>query len=86
MSEKGVIRSVIMEAVRIKGTQSVVASEAGMDGGALSKALSGEGSVKLEALEKIFVMAGVRVVTEQEHADIEALERIHARMILRKKC
>lgn len=61
MSEKGVIRSVIMEAVRIKGMQYVVAAEGGMDGGALSKALSCEGSVKLEALEKIFVMAGVRV-------------------------
>ena len=32
MSEKSVIRSVIMEAVRIKGTQAVVAGEAGMDG------------------------------------------------------
>jgi DNA-binding phage protein len=82
MSEKGVIRSVIMEAVRIKGTQSVVASEAGMDGGGLSKVISGEGSVKLEALERIFSMAGVRVITEQEYADNEALLRIFARRLL----
>ena len=82
MSKKGVIRSVIMEAVRIKGTQSVVASEAGMDGGGLSKVISGEGSVKLEALEKIFSMAGVRVITEQEYADNEALLRIFARRLL----
>ena len=82
MSEKGIIRSVIMEAVRIKGTQSVVAGEAGMDGGGLSKVLSGEGSVKLEALEKIFSMAGVRVITEQEYADNEALLRIFARRLL----
>ena len=52
MSEKGVIRSVIMEAVAIKGTQSVVAGEAGMDGGGLSKALSGEGSVLLGGIGK----------------------------------
>ena len=82
MSEKGVIRSVIMDAIRIKGTQSVVASEAGMDGAGLSKVLSGEGSIKLEALEKIFVMAGVRVITEQEHADNESLLRIFARRLL----
>jgi len=82
MSEKSVIRSVIMEAVRIKGTQAVVAGEAGMDGAVLSKVLSGEGSIKLEALEKIFVMAGVRVITEQEHTDNESLLRIFARRLL----
>jgi transcriptional regulator with XRE-family HTH domain len=53
MSEKGVIRSVIMAAVRIKGTQSVVADEAGIDGSGLSKFLSGEGSLKMEALENL---------------------------------
>ena len=83
MSEKGVIRSVIMEAVRIKGTQSVVASEAGMDGGGLSKVISGEGSVKLEALERIFSMAGVRVITEQDHIDDEAMIRGLARRALK---
>jgi DNA-binding phage protein len=82
MSEKGVIRSVIMEAVRIKGTQSVVASEAGMDGGGLSKVISGEGAIKLDALEKIFSMTGVRVITEQEYADNEAMLRIFARRLL----
>jgi DNA-binding phage protein len=82
MSEKGVIRSVIMEAIRIKGTQAVVAGEAGMDGGGLSKVISGEGSVKLEALERIFSMAGVRVITEQEYADNEALLRIFARRLI----
>lgn len=82
MSEKGVIRSVIMEAVRIKGTQSVVASEAGMDGGGLSKVISGEGAIKLHALEKIFSMTGVRVITEQEYADNEAMLRIFARRLL----
>ena len=83
MSEKGVIRSVIMEALRIKGTQSVVAAEAGMDGAGLSKVLSGEGSVKLEALERIFSMAGVRVITEQENTDNEAMLRIFARRLLK---
>ena len=82
MIEKSVIRSVIMEAIRIKGTQSVVAGEAGMDGGGLSKVISGEGSVKLEVLERIFSMAGVRVITEQEYTDNEALLRILARKLL----
>jgi hypothetical protein len=53
-----------------------------MDGGGLSKVISGEGSVKLEALERIFSMAGVRVITEQEYADNEALLRIFARRLL----
>ena len=52
MSEKGVIRSVIMEAVRIKGTQAVVASDAGMDGGGLSKVISGEGCDQIGCLGK----------------------------------
>jgi hypothetical protein len=53
-----------------------------MDGAGLSKVLSGEGSIKLEALEKIFVMAGVRVITEQEYTDNESLLRIFARRLL----
>ncbi|MFZ4436789.1 MAG: hypothetical protein ACOYOS_00015 [Syntrophales bacterium] len=82
MSEKGIIRFVIMEAIRIKGTQAVVAGEAGIDGSALSKFLSGEGSLKMEALEKIFTITGSRLTTEQEHADNEALLRIFARRLL----
>ena len=82
MSEKGIIRSVIMEAVRIKGTQSVVAGEAGIDGSGLSKFLSGEGSLKMEALEKIFTIAGSHLTTQQEHIDNEAMLRIFARRLL----
>jgi DNA-binding phage protein len=82
MSEKGVIRSVVMEAVRLKGTQSVVAGEAGIDGSGLSKFLSGEGSLKMEALEKIFDIAGIRITTKQEYADNEAMLRGFARRLL----
>ena len=82
MSEKGVIRSVIMEAVRIKGTQSVVAGEAVIDGSGLSKFLSGEGSLKMEALEKIFTIAGSHLTTQQEHTYNEAMLRIFARRLL----
>ena len=82
MIEKGVIRSVIMEAVRIKGTQSVVADEAGIDGANLSKFLSGEGSIKMDALERIFTLVGARLTTNQEHSDNEAMLRILARRLL----
>ena len=82
MSEKSVMKCVSVDAVRSRGTQADVAGEAGMDGAVLSKVLSGEGSIKLEALEKIFVMAGVRVITEQEHTDNESLLRIFARRLL----
>ena len=39
----------------------------------LSKFLSGEGSLKMEALEKIFDIAGIRITTKQEYADNEAM-------------
>ena len=83
MSEKSVIRSVIMEAIRIKGTQSVVADEAGIDGSGLSKFLSGDGSIKMDNLERIIAMAGARLITEQEHADNEAMLRGFARRLLK---
>jgi len=82
MIEKGIVRTVIMEAVRIKGTQSVVADEAGIDGAALSKFLSGEGSIKMDALERIITIAGARLTTDQEHRDNEAMLRIFARRLL----
>lgn len=82
MSEKGTIRAVVMEAVRIKGTQTVVADEAGIDGAHLSKFLSGEGALKMEAIDRMLFMAGVRLITEREHEDIEAMLRIFARRML----
>ena len=82
MSEKDAFRHIILEAIRIRGTQAVVADEAGMDGSALSKVMSGEGAIKLDQLAKIAAIVGVRVVTDQEHSDSEAMKRIFARMVL----
>lgn len=82
MSDKGMICNAIMEAVRLKGTQSVVSDEAGIDGAILSKILSGESAIKIDVLEKIMAMTGSRITTEQEHEDHEALLRIFARRII----
>jgi hypothetical protein len=83
MSEKGVIRSIFQEAIRKKGTQTVVAEEARSDGAAISKFISGEGSLKMDVIERVFSMAGVHVCTEQDHIDDEAMIRGLARRALK---
>jgi hypothetical protein len=83
MSEHGVIRGIIHEAIRIKFKQATVASEAEIDGSVLSKFLAGEGAMKLDSLEKIFDMAGVIVITKQEHEDNEAMLRGFSRRLLK---
>lgn len=82
MSSNGMIRDVIMQAVKQKGTQAVVAEEAGCDGSVLSKFISGEGSIKLDVLEKIFSMVGVRIVPENEYNETEMMLKGLARRAL----
>ena len=78
----GVVRHVIMAAVREKGTQTNVADEAGIDGPTLSRFLSGEASLKIDAIEKIFNMANARLVSEIEYQETEAILKGLARRAL----
>ena len=77
------MHSIIMDTARYKGfTQSALAEEIGVDAGYLSKALSGEVGLKLDIIDKIFALAGVRIITEQEHEETEAALRFFARRLL----
>ena len=82
MGEKNAFRHIILEAIRIRGSQAVVAEEAGMDGSSLSRVLSGEGAIKLDQLQKIADIVIVHVIPEQEHSDFMAVGRMYARMVL----
>ena len=53
MSERGVVWAIFQEAIRKKGTQAIVAEEARIDGAAISKFLSGEGSLKMDVIERV---------------------------------
>lgn len=65
-----IIRSVINSSIKERGTQGVVAEESGIDGAALSKFLSGEGALKLEALEKIVRMSNCRIMPDEHYQDM----------------
>lgn len=76
----GIIRNIINLAIKEKGTQGVVAEEAGCDGAALSKFISGEGALKMEVLERIIKMSGYRVMPESHYQDIIAAIRAANRL------
>ena len=84
MAEKciGIVRSIFLEAIRIMGTQSALAEELGIDGGLLSKFMAGEGSLKMEVIEKVFEIVKARVVTGEEWSDTEAMLRGFSRRLL----
>ena len=80
VSSRGIIRNLINIAIREKGTQAVVAEEAGCDGASLSKFLSGDGSLKLDVVERIVVISGMRVMSETHYQDLLAALRAMNRL------
>ena len=80
VSSRGIIRNLINIAIREKGTQAVVAEEAGCDGASLSKFLSGDGSLKLDVIERIVVISGMRVMSETHYQDLLAALRAMNRL------
>jgi hypothetical protein len=84
MGEPGVVRGLVLEAERVAGNRSHVAEGAEIDNSQLSRFLSGEGALKLDALERIFTLAGAVVISKQEYLDTEAMLRGFARRLLKK--
>jgi len=80
MGGNGIIRNIINMAIKEKGTQSVLADEAGCDGATLSRFLSGEGSIRLDVLEKIFNVASLRIMPESHYKDLKAALRAISRL------
>jgi|GEM_PF-4501906 len=76
----GIIRNIINLAIKEKGTQGVVADEAGCDGAALSKFISGDGALKMEVMERIIKMSGLRIMPEAHYQDILAAIRATNRL------
>lgn len=72
---RGIIRNLINIAIKERGTQALVADEAGCDGALLSKFLSGDGSMKLDVIERIVAMSGMRVMSEAHYQDLIAALR-----------
>jgi len=85
VSGRGIIRNLINIAIKEKGTQAVVAEEAGCDGTSLSKFLSGDGSLKLDAIERIVAMSGLRVMSEAHYQDLLAALRAVNRLWAEEK-
>jgi len=76
----GIIRNIINIAIKEKGTQGVVAEEAGCDGSDLSRFVGGTGALKIEVLEKIMSMAGIRILPEDHYQDMVSAIRAANRL------
>lgn len=80
MSDHGILRGIINAAIREKGTQTVLAEEAGCDGAALSRFISGDGPLKLDQIERIVKISGVCIITEKHYGDMQTALEVMSRM------
>lgn len=71
-----VMREIILEAVQKKGTQHVLAEEVGVDGAAISRFMSGEGTLKMETIEKIMAAASARVISAAKYQRLKDAIRL----------
>jgi hypothetical protein len=80
MTDQGILRGIINVAIKEKGTQTVLADEVGCDGAALSRFISGEGPLKLEQIERIMRISGVRIITEKHYSDLHTALEVMSRL------